>query len=184
MAGRIAIVGGRQVPPVVAAQVAQVAAALVGRGHTLVTGCATGADRAAVAAALAGHVPLASLQVLAAFGPQGQGACQVSAVTTVQAFATRGGLVSWWAGGGPGVPLRARLSGRAAQVVAAAESGLVAFQPGRGSWRACRLAAARGLPVVVFSQALESLGAGQWVPCPGGGVWAAAWCWQPAPSLF
>lgn len=184
MAGRIAIVGGRQVPPAVAEEVAEVVAVLVARGHSLVTGCATGADHAAVAAALAGRVPLVSLQVQAAFGPQGQGACPVSAVSAVQAFAARGGAVSWWAGGGPGVPLRARLSGRAAQVVASAESGLVAFQPGRGSWRACRLAAARGLPVVVFSQALVSLGAGQWVPCPGGGVWAAARCWQPAPSLF
>jgi hypothetical protein len=164
--------------------VAQVAGLLVARGHSLVTGCATGADRAAVSAALAGRVPLASLQVLAAFGPQGEGSCPVSATSTVQAFAARGGAVCWWAGGGPGVPLRGRLAKRAAQVVAAAEGGLVAFQPGRGSWRACRLAAARGLPVVVFSQALESLGAGEWVPCPGGGVWAAAWQWQPAVSLL
>ncbi|WP_445005158.1 DNA-processing protein DprA [Halomonas mongoliensis] len=184
MAGCIAIVGGRQVPPVVAAQVAQVAALLTARGHSLVTGCATGADRAAVAAALSGRVPLASLQVLAAFGPGGQGACPVSATAAVQAFAAQGGGVVWWAGGGPSVPLRARLAGRAAQVVASASGGLVAFLPGRGSWRACRLAAARGLPVVVISSALEPLGAGQWVPCSGKGVWVNAWHWLPGPSLF
>lgn len=184
MAGCIAIVGGRQVPSAVVEQVAEVACMLVARGHSLVTGCATGADRAAIAAALAGRVPLASLQVLAAFGPGGEGACQVSAITSVEAFAARGGGVIWWAGGGPGVPVRARLAERAARVVAIASGGLVAFQPGAGSWRACRLAVRRGLPVVVFDRVLQSLGAGRWVPCPGGGVWSQAWHWCPEPSLF
>ncbi|MCE0732425.1 hypothetical protein LWH48_06365 [Halomonas sp. G15] len=157
---------------------------LVVRGHSLVTGCATGADRAAIASALAGRVPLASLQVLAAFGPGGEGACQVSAVASVRAIASSGGCVIWWAGGGPSVPVRARLAERAARVVATASAGLVAFQPGTGSWRACRLAVRRGLPVVVFGQVLEPLGAGRWMPCPGGGIWSQAWLWCPAPSLF
>ena len=91
--------------------------------------------------------------------------------------------MSWWAGGGPHMPLRARLAERAAQVVSHASSGLVAVQPGRGSWRACRLAAARGLPVVAFATALETLGVGEWAPCGGNGLWMGAWRWVPA-SLF
>ncbi|MDQ7733795.1 DNA-processing protein DprA [Halomonas sp. SpR1] len=183
MAGRVAIVGGRSVSPAGADQVAQVAISLVKHGHFLVTGCAAGADCAAVAAALTGRVPVSSLQVLAAFGPDGQGACGVSAVSEVQAFAAHGGAVSWWSGGGSHMPLRARLAERAVQVVGQASSGLVAVQPGRGSWRACRLAVARGLPVVAFSTALETLGAGEWELCQGNGIWANAWRWVPA-SLF
>ena len=68
MAGRVAIVGGRSVSPAGADQVTQVATSLVAHGHSLVTGCATGADGAAVTAALTGRVPLSSLHVLAAMG--------------------------------------------------------------------------------------------------------------------
>ncbi|WP_456374136.1 hypothetical protein [Thiolapillus sp.] len=75
--------------------------------------------------------------------------------------------------------------------MAAASSGLVAFlssPSSRGSALACRLAAARGLPVVAFplgfhGQQFPALGAGQWVPCQQGGVWAAAWQWQAVPGL-
>lgn len=183
MAGRVAIVGGRSVSPAGVEQVAQVATSLVAHGHSLVTGCATGADCAAVAAALTGRVPVSSLKVLAAFGPGGQGACGVSAVSEVQAFATYGGAVSWWAGGCSHRPMRARLAERAAQVVGQASSGLVAVQPGGGSWRACRLAADRGLRVVAFTNVREPLGMGEWVPCTGSAIWADAWRWVPA-SLF
>lgn len=183
MAGRVAIVGGRHITPAVNVQVQSVATSLVAHGYTLVAGCATGADRAVVAAALTGSVPLTSLQVFAAFGPDGRGACGVSAVSDVQAFAAQGGAVTWWAGGGPSVPLRARLAARAAQVVSQASSGVVAFQPGKGSWRACRLAAGRGLRVVAFTNVYEALGMGEWVPCAVSGTWASARRWVPA-SLF
>lgn len=183
MAGRVAIVGGRYITPAVSVQVQAVAISLVAHGYTLVAGCATGADRAVVAAALTGCVPLTSLQVFAAFGQGGQGACGVSAVPEVQAFASQGGAVTWWSGGGPSVPLRARLVTRAAQVVSRASSGVVAFQPGKGSWRACRLAAGRGLRVVTFNNVYEPLGIGEWVPCAGSGTWASARRWVPA-SLF
>src|SRR5690606_19530404 len=97
VAGCIAIAGWPRVSPAVSAQVAEVACLLSSRGFSLVTGCATGADHAVVVAALAGRVPLASLQVLAAFGPGGEGECQVSAVASVQAIASSGGCVIWWA---------------------------------------------------------------------------------------
>ncbi|MFC2992977.1 hypothetical protein [Halomonas tibetensis] len=183
MAGLVAIIGGRQLSPAAAAHVQALAAQLAGRGFTLVTGCCTGADQAVIAAALVGTVPVEALQVLAAFGPGGQGACPVSAVAAVEAFAAGGGAVSWWAGGGPGVPLRARLAGRAAQVINSAAS-VVAMHPGRGSWRACRLAAARGLPVVVFSASPVSLGAGHWQPVCAGSLWSSAQRWMPRQAAF
>ncbi|MGM0536919.1 MAG: hypothetical protein ACQER5_12695 [Pseudomonadota bacterium] len=184
MAGPVAFIGGRRLSPGAAAHVQALAEQLGGRGFTLVTGCCTGADQAVIAAALAGRVPIGALQVLAAFGPAGQGACPVSAVAPVEAFAARGGAVAWWAGGGPGVPLRARLSSRAAQVIVAAAS-VVAMHPGRGSWRACRLAISQGLPVVVFPSSPASpisLGAGHWQAVATRGLWSSAQRWFPDQS--
>ena len=183
----VALAGSRSLPPGGAALVARVAGALVRSGSALVVGCATGADAAVISSA-----PVGQVQCLAAFGPGGAGACRVSAVSQVVAHAASGGQVQWWAGGGVSLPLPVRLSRRTQAVVGAAGSGLVAFlasSSSRGSLLACRLAAARGLPVVVFplgfsGAQLPALGAGQWVPCEQGGVWARAWQWQAAPGLL
>ncbi|MDZ7854207.1 MAG: hypothetical protein U5L98_16620 [Halomonas sp.] len=113
MAGPVAFIGGRRLLPSAAAHVQALAAQLNGRGFTLITGYCTGADQAVIEAALAGRVPVAALQVMAAFSPGGQGACPVSALAQVESFAAQGGTVSWWAGGGPGISLRQRLRGRA-----------------------------------------------------------------------
>jgi predicted Rossmann fold nucleotide-binding protein DprA/Smf involved in DNA uptake len=176
----VAVAGSRLLPPGGAQRVAGVARSLVAAGASLVVGCAVGADAAVVAA-----VPLASLQVLAAFGPGGAGAWAGSAVSAVRAFAASGGSVSWWAGGGPAVPLRARLAARTRAVVAKASAGLVVFfasLASRGSVLAAQLAAARGLPVVAFPLGfapvqLPLLGCGSWVSAGGSGVWAGAWVW-------
>ena len=177
----MALAGSRQLPAGRAALVARVAGALVRSGSSLVVGCATGADEAVLSS-----VPPALVRCLAAFGPGGAGACPVSAVAQVAAHAASGGQVQWWAGGPASVPLPARLARRTRAVVGAASSGLVVFASSpssRGSMLAARLAVARGLPVVVFplgftGSQLPALGAGQWVPCRQGGVWAAAWQWQ------
>ncbi|GEM_PF-1637919 len=184
--GVVAIVGSRQLPPGGGVLVVRVAGALVGSGYGLVVGCATGAD-----AAVLTSVPSSLVLCLSAFGRGGAGACGASAVQQVRAHHAAGGAVQWWAGGPASVPLPARLRARTGAVVAAASSGLVAFlssPSSRGSALACRLAAARGLPVVAFplgfhGQQLPALGAGQWVPCQQGGVWAAAWQWQAQTGL-
>jgi predicted Rossmann fold nucleotide-binding protein DprA/Smf involved in DNA uptake len=182
--GVVAVAGSRSLPPGGAPLVVSVACSLVAAGASLVVGCAVGADAAVVAA-----VPLASLQVLAAFGPGGAGAWAGSAVSAVRAFAAAGGAVVWWAGGGPAVPLRARLATRTRAVVAEASAGLVVFfasPVSRGSVLAAQLAAARGLPVVAFPLGfapapLPLLGCGSWVPAGGSGGWAGAWVWLPTP---
>jgi predicted Rossmann fold nucleotide-binding protein DprA/Smf involved in DNA uptake len=178
--GVVAVAGSRSLPPGGAPLVASVARSLVAAGASLVVGCAVGADAAVVAA-----VPPAALQVLAAFGPGGAGAWAGSAVSAVRVFAASGGSVSWWAGGGPAVPLRARLATRTRAVVAEASAGLVVFfasPASRGSVLAAQLAAARGLPVVAFLLGfapvqLPLLGCGSWVPTGGSGGWAGAWVW-------
>jgi hypothetical protein len=182
--GVVAVAGSRLLPPGGAQRVAGVARSLVAAGGSLVVGCAVGADAAVVAA-----VPPAALQVLAAFGPGGAGAWAGSAVSTVRAFAAAGGAVVWWAGGGPAVPLRARLAARTRAVVAEASAGLVVFfgsPMSRGAALATRCAVARGLPVLAFPLGfapaqLPLLGYGSWVPAGGSGVWAGAWVWLPTP---
>jgi hypothetical protein len=178
--GVVAVAGSRALPAGGAALVAEVAQLLVGSGCSLVVGCCRGADVAVLSA-----VPVSSVRVLCAFGPAGQGAGPASAVGPVLAFASSGGTVAWWAGGGPSVPLFARLARRTRVVVSSASSGLVLFPSSpesRGSWLAAELAVARGLPVVVVPlgfapSLLPSLGAGGWVCANASGVFGGAWSW-------
>ena len=178
--GVVAVAGSRALPAGGAVLVAEAAQVLVGSGCSLVVGCCRGADAAVLSA-----VPVSRVRVLCAFGPVGPGAGPASAVGPVLAFAATGGVVAWWAGGGPAVPVFARLARRTRAVVSCASSGLVLFpsSPGsRGSWLAAEFAAARGLPVVVvplgFSPSLlPSLGAGGWVRANASGLFAGAWRW-------
>ena len=182
--GVVALCGSRRLPSAGRALARRVAQGVLASGRSLVLGCCTGAD----AAALAACPPGSAVQVLAAFGPGGAGAGRHSAVAPVAAFAAAGGAVSWWAGGGSAVPLAWRLAARTRAVVQAGSGGLVAVfgAPGsRGSLLACRAAAGQGSPVLAFpvgfrAELLPVLGAGAWVPAGGAGVWAGAWRWRSA----
>jgi hypothetical protein len=177
-----AVAGSRSLP---AGGAGAIASALAGLppGSRVAVGCCVGADAAVLAA-----LPASRLAVFAAFGPGGAGACSLSAVGPVALAASAGASVSWWAGGGPAVPLYARLAARTRAVVAAASSGLLLFPASpssRGSWLAARLAVARGLAVVVVplsfsASALPPLGPRAWAPSP---LVAGAWQWRGA-SLF
>jgi hypothetical protein len=178
--GVVAVAGSRSLPDAGAAVVAEAARVLAGSGCSLAVGCCRGADAAAFSA-----VPVSRARVLCAFGPAGEGAGPASAVLSVLAFAVAGGAVAWWAGGGPSVPLVARLARRTRAVVSSASSGLLLFPSSpesRGSWLAADLAVARGLPVVAvplgFSASLlPSLGVGRWVRANASGVFGNAWRW-------
>lgn len=185
--GVVAVSGSRSLSAGQAAQVREVVRGLAASGCRFVVGCATGADETALAC-----MPPSVCHVFAAFGPGGAGACRWSAVESVSHICEAGGSVSWWAGGGPSVPLHARLAARTAAVAAAGSTGLVAFfasPSSRGTALACRLASARGVPVVAFplgftGAALPSLGAGCWLPCNGAGVWASAYVWAVAQGVL
>lgn len=181
----VALGGSRVLPQGGAGLVGRVALGLVSSGRRLVVGCCSGADAAALSA-----VPSPAVDVLAAFGPGGIGAGPWSAVGLVLRHAERGGAVSWWAGGGPSVPLFARLAARSRAVIAQA-SGLVVFlasPASRGSLLAARSAVVRGLPVVAVplgfpASDLPPLGSGRWVSV-GGGLLSGASLWLPSPGLF
>jgi hypothetical protein len=200
--GVVAVAGSRSLPPEASVVVSAVARELVAGGCSLVCRCCVGAD-AAVLAALAGAGGCAAgapLRVLAAFGPvsppwpaahyTAPGASRDhSAVAAVADALLAGVPVTWWVGGGPSVPLRARLARRARAVVAEASAGLVLFPAspavvGSGSWLAASAAVERGLPVIAFplgfpAAALPELGVGAWVPVGSAGVWSGAWRWSP-----
>jgi len=190
----VGFVGSRSLPASAAPLVGRAVRAVLASGVRLVAvGCASGADRLALAAALSAAP--GRVRVFAAFGPSGAGSVPVSSVAGVSAAARAGARVSWWAGGPASLPARARLARRASALVSAVAAsgpgaGLVCFlscPASRGSVRACRLAARAGLPVVVFPvglspASLPSLGAGGWVSA-GSGVWSAAWRWAPAVAL-
>lgn len=185
--GVVAVCGSRSLPVSAGPLVGRVVSALLSGGSSLAVGCATGADAFALSSVLVAGVP-SRASVFAAFGQGGAGAAgSVSAVSVVSAAAAAGFSVTWWAGGPASVPVQARLSARTRAVVGAANSGLVAFlgsTSSHGSLLACRVAMARGLPVLVFpvgfhGHSLPSLGAGSWAPSGGGGVWSLAWRWVP-----
>ena len=193
----VAMAGTRHLDFAGAVLVSGVVANLIGTGASLVVGCAVGAD-AAVLSALSRDVR-GRVTAFAAFGPvspswaapQGRytapGACSVSAVSTVAAHLLSGGPVVWWAGGGPQVPVKARLSRRTRLVADSATAGAVLiFGPGRsiGTLHAGRCAVDRGLPVLAFDLGSSRtgpppLGPGAWVRVAGSGWWAHAFQWVP-----
>jgi hypothetical protein len=190
--GVVAICGSRSLPVSAGPLVGQVVRSLFAAGSSVAVGCATGADGYALSSAVASG-SVSRVSVFAAFGPGGAGAAgSVSAVSQVAAAAAAGVSVAWWAGGPCSVPVQARLSARTRAVVAAANTGLVAFlgaPTSCGSLLACRLAAARGLPVLVFplyfpAGHLPSLGAGCWSPSGMAGVWSGAWRWVPGQGVL
>jgi hypothetical protein len=120
--------------------------------------------------------------------------------------------VSWWAGGGPGVVLRARLARRslaAVRLVAAGGpgSGLVAWSSrlpaipfragpwpscGSGTWSSVAAAARLGVPVIVVPVGpLARVPLARWPVLPAGGHWSpvssgslsGAALWSPPLSL-
>ncbi len=199
MSGRVMVCGSRsllQSGP--GAQLVQALVwSLLGAGRSLVVGCAAGADAAALNAAVSAGAA-GRVSVLAAFGPGGQGAAgSASAVSVVAAAQAVGASVSWWAGGGQGVPLRARLVGRSLAAVRSATgsgpgAGLVAvvggppprrwsgsgpwWSCGSGSWSSVAAAAALGLPVVVVPASASVLCSAAELP----GLPCGPGCWVPA----
>jgi hypothetical protein len=118
----------------------------------------------------------------------------VSSVSGVAGTLAAGASVSWWAGGGPTVPLAARLASRSSALVSAvaasgAGRGFVGFVSspcpaslgpspspsecfsgsGSGSWASFALASGLGLPVAVFPVgALASAGSAGALPSAWG----------------
>ena len=189
VAGMVGFCGSRNLPvsaaasALVAGVVGSVLAEVPRRG--VAVGCAVGAD-ALVSSVLALGAS-SRLRVFAAFGPVSAPASlparvfapgaysSVSSVSGVAGAVATGASVSWWAGGGPSVPLAGRLASRSAALVSAvaasgAGRGFVGFVSspcpaglgpssspsachsgsGSGSWATLALAAGLGLPVVVF----------------------------------
>ena len=140
------------------------------RQSGLVVGCCTGADEQVIRAAMilnATH----RMTILAAFGPQGEGAFELSAVDAVLE-ATALGAETRFLAGGPIEPLNSRLVARTRAVIAEA-AALVAFfgRPNsRGTYLAARAAIAAGLPVIAFACGMDPA----YLPRPGSGAWVAA----------
>jgi hypothetical protein len=179
--------------------------AAIEEGRGIATRCDAGGDALALRACFTRQASFIapSLRVFAAFGAEGAGADEHSAVTLVQevaryptaaGVAENGGriVVAWWAGGDRVHSIDRRRAGRTqAMVDAVAASGdrcgLVAFVGGGpraspGTWQAIRLAHERGIPVVVFPcgcslRVFPSLGHGHWSTA-GQGVWGRAWMWE------
>lgn len=205
----VALAGSRGLPASAGGAVASVCSSVVSRGAALSVGCCVGFDALVLRWALSGS-SVGSVRCFAAFGSSGAGACSLSAVSSVSSFVLAGGSVSWSAGGGSALPLRARLAARSRAVVASAVASAVACPvfasaapgscPGavvffgspssRGSFLAASVAAGAGLPVLAFPcgfcpTALPLLApGGSWSACRFSGIWSFAFVWSPPPSLF
>ena len=196
----VGFAGVRSLAPSAAPLVASLVGSVLAGGRSVVSGCAVGADAAAVSAALSAGAG-ARLGVLCAFGPSGAGRFGRSSAPAASLLpvVAAGGRVSFWAGGGPSVPGRARLVRRSLAFVSAVAAsgsgrGLVAFvgapppsafgapgssgwpSCGSGSWGSVGAAALRGVPVVVFP--LAGWPAGSSLPLLPG----PAGSWVPAAS--
>ena len=101
------LAGGREISSAWRPLVSRVVAELASGGAGLAVGCARGADRLGLGAALAAGVPVAVFA--AALGP-----AEAPALASLPP-----GVVRWGAGGGPAVPVPARLACRSRALVAA-----------------------------------------------------------------
>lgn len=130
-------------------------------------GCAVGVD-AAVLVALGralGSAVFGRVRVFAVGGQGGAGFWRSSARSLVLRFAAAGGPVSWWAGGGAAVPLRARLAARSRACVLSSSALVVwavAGPPSVGSLGSARFAASRGIRVVVLGPGRAAFRAALW----------------------
>jgi len=194
VSGTVVLFGGsRSLAASWSPSVAAAVGAAVAAGWRVAVGCSAGADAAVLSAC-----PVSALAgVFAAFGPGGSGAASCSSVAGVLAAATAGAPVAWWAGGGPAVPLRARLSRRSLAALRIC-SAAVFFQPGAGSLAVAGAAVAAGVPVWAVGLAGSAAPgaprgcAGAWrgasLPWPVSCClrWAV-WAWSPSvaqPALF
>ena len=183
--GVVAFAGSRGLSPLFAPIVSSVVNSVVVSGRSVSVGCCVGLDQFVLSS-----LPPASGSCFAAFGPGGAGACSLSAVSVVSAFAGSGGSVVWWSGGGSSVALPVRLSARTNAVICSASVSTVVFfsSPSSvGSLLACRLAVARGLSVFAFAcgfsgSDLPSLGAGSWASVGGSGIWSSSYRWVSSQS--
>ena len=181
--------------------------------RSVAVGCAVGADTLVVSSALALGAS-SRLRVFAAFGPVSPpwpaarvfatgASSAVSSVSGVAGALAAGASVSWWAGGGPSVPLAGRLVCRSSSLVSAvaasgAGRGFVGFVSspcpagldpspspsacfsgfGSGSWASLALATGLGLPVVVFPVPPSGLDPSPDLPASWPGSWvplSGAW---------
>lgn len=171
-----AVGGSRSLSPAGGALVQYVAGQLLTARARLAVGCCTGADAAFIACA-AGRGFASRLWIFSAFGPvqkradavAAAGTCRSSAVSAVAAAKHAGAAIIPWAGGGPELPIVARLRARTWQVAYAATAGgvIVADGPlGPGSLLLASHLAAHGCPVYAMQP-------GPVVTPPGPGGWAA-----------
>ena len=194
----VAVCGSRVLPAGLRPQVERVTAYLLDAGAGLAVGCCVGVDECVIQASA--RFGWSRTTIWSAFGPvspvlappprhyMAAGGWSGSALAAVAEHRQRGGLVMPGAGGGPDVPLKARLAQRTRTVIAdATASAVVLFSSPRshGSALACRLALARGLPVFAFplgfsGSLLPALGPGAWRSVTGPGCWVQAWRWFPA----
>lgn len=154
---------------------------------SLAVGCCRGADAAAIDCAVGGGLA-SRLLVLSAFGPvrplrggvAAAGTGSASAVVAVQSASAAGAAIVPWAGGGPDLPLVARLHNRTGRVARAATSGGIIVSDGAWGPGSCLLAsslAGLGLPVYAITVAALV------PPPPVPGAWAAGSfvgvpCWR------
>jgi hypothetical protein len=174
--------------------VSAVARAAVSAGCCVRVGCASGADAATVSAL---HPCPSSLSVFAVGGSTGigfpssphyvqQGFPFSTGFRLASLAAQFGAQVTWWAGGGPRVPIRARLAIRSRRAAAGCPSSVFFLSsPGsRGSLLAASVVAGAGGSVFAFCCGFS----GPPAPLPGqSGAWfpvsPVSW-FQPFVSRF
>lgn len=188
----LAIGGSRRLSPSAAESARLISSALLKSGYRLAVGCATGADAAVMAAAVA-NWRASQLHIHTAFGPitgsvscygvAGTGSCSATAAVAVAKHA--GAKVTAWAGGGPTLAFPQRLSNRTRAVARAANGGGIVLcegAPGNGSALLIRSLAARGLPVWLFrldgTLARPLTLSGHWLSSSGSALGADLPCWH------
>lgn len=172
--------GSRSLSPSFFPFALSVARFALSRGFSLRVGCAVGAD-----ALFLRSLPVSSVSCFSAFASSGAGSFSGSAVSVVQSFASRGGSVSWLAGGPLRLPLRARLIRRSLAALSGCRASVL-FLSGSGAGSGSLAVGARAVlgggacfvfvcsPVPVVPAPLPGC-VGRWVRSS---LWGVFPCWS------
>lgn len=173
--------GSRSLQP--SSQLELVVKLTLAAGCSIHVGCAAGADAQVVYATLAAGVDLDRLQVFCVGGPRASGGWPYPRLSPPPWVSLANACSRWWAGGGPSLPLRARLIRRSLSALAGCSVSIF-FLSGPSSHGSLAVAAhaVKSMPVFAFCKVQpDPLGApapaGSWLPAELYGL--SCWRWSP-----
>lgn len=157
MKEKIAMGGSRIITKQEKQQIHEVVKVLLEKNMQICVGCAIGADQAIIESVMSMGMEK-SLKIFAAFGIDGKGGWEGSAINTVIKAFGKGASVEWYDEKQLNISLKARLAIRTKNYISEANKGMIVFlssEKSKGSIGAIKIALRKELKTIVFCNGFE-----------------------------